>query len=68
MSDLQPVAFDIETSGFNSSSVITVTDLVFTDKVAVVLNTTGRTAEQKQLGENPERASDRERDGNYSGN
>ena len=49
MGDLQPVAFDIETSGFDPDSVITVAGLAFQDEAALVLNTAQRPADRQAL-------------------
>lgn len=49
MGDLQPVAFDIETSGFEPGSVITVAGLAFQQEAALVLNTAERAAHRQEL-------------------
>jgi uncharacterized protein YprB with RNaseH-like and TPR domain len=49
MGNLQPVAFDIETTGFEPGSVITVAGLATQQDVVLVLNTADRTADQQHL-------------------
>lgn len=49
MSDLQPVAFDIETDGFTPGSTLTVAGLAHQLRVVILLNTTGRDADQDAL-------------------
>lgn len=49
MGNLQPVAFDIETTGFEPGSVITVAGLAAQQDVILVLNTAGRTADHQHL-------------------
>jgi len=49
MSALSPVAFDIETTGFETTAETTVVGLVFPMGVRVFLNTGGRTVDAEQL-------------------
>lgn len=49
MGDLQPVAFDIETSGFEPGSVITVAGLASQQDAVLVLNTAQRSADKDAL-------------------
>ena len=49
MSALSPVAFDIETTGFETTAETTVIGLVFPMGVRVFLNTDGRTVDTDQL-------------------
>lgn len=49
MGNLSPVAFDIETDGFDPGSVITVAGLAHQLSVVMVLNTRGRSADQDRL-------------------
>jgi len=49
MGNLEPVAFDIETSGLNESSEITVAGFAFDLGEYLILNTAGRSADQKSL-------------------
>ena len=49
MSDLSPVAFDIETTGFETTAETTVVGLVFPMGVRVFLNTDGRTVDTDHL-------------------
>ncbi len=49
MGDLQPVAFDIETSGFEPGSVITVAGLASQQDIVLVLNTAQRSADKAML-------------------
>ena len=51
MGNLAPVAFDIETSGFESSAVITVAGFAFELGYVVILNTAGRAADAAALEE-----------------
>jgi len=54
MSSLTPVAFDIETTGFETTAQTTVIGLVFPMGVRVFLNTDGRTIETDQLSQQQE--------------
>jgi hypothetical protein len=49
MGNLEPVAFDIETSGLNKSSVITIAGFAFELGEYLILNTNNRSANQKSL-------------------
>ncbi|MFD1642685.1 hypothetical protein [Halohasta litorea] len=49
MGDLDPIAFDIETSGFGNESVLTVAGFASTLGEVVILNTAGRQANSTQL-------------------
>jgi len=49
MGDLKPVAFDIETSGFDSDSVITVAGLAHQLGEVLIVNTDGRHVDQTAL-------------------
>lgn len=49
MSDLDPVAFDIETSGFDEAAVITVAGFAHDLGESLICNLGGRTADQKAL-------------------
>ena len=49
MGDLDPVAFDIETTGFEAESVITVVGLAFDVGSCIALNTEGESADAKSL-------------------
>jgi len=49
MSDLAPIAFDIETSGFDSESVITVAGLAHELGSFLIVNTAGQEVEARRL-------------------
>jgi uncharacterized protein YprB with RNaseH-like and TPR domain len=49
MGNLQPIAFDIETSGLDESAVLTVAGLAHSLGEVLILNTDGRSANSSQL-------------------
>ena len=49
MGNLQPIAFDIETSGLDDSAVLTVAGLAHSLGEVLILNTAGRSANSEQL-------------------
>jgi uncharacterized protein YprB with RNaseH-like and TPR domain len=49
MSNLDPIAFDIETSGVDDDAEITVAGFAHTLGESLVLNTAGRAADRKAL-------------------
>lgn len=49
MGDLDPLAFDIETSGLDPGAIITVAGIAAEPGAWLVLNTTGRNADREQL-------------------
>ena len=49
MGNLQPIAFDIETSGLDDSAVLTVVGLAHSLGEVLILNTAGRSANSEQL-------------------
>jgi hypothetical protein len=49
MGDLDPIAFDIETSGLDESAVLTVAGLAHSLGEVLILNTSGRQANSSQL-------------------